>query len=385
MTKSSWTITDGKCLDEGRWVSGSLSFNDEIIGEQHDTSSLSFNAAGLYLVPGIVDLHGDAFERNISPRPGVFFDVETSLLETDKQLLANGITTAYLAITISWEPGLRSLDKAVEMVTALEKLRPRLITDMRLQLRWEICALESAEQVKQWLKMTPKPMLAFNDHFTGERESKRLMSKLSQYTSRAGLSEEDYLQQLETVTNRRDEITAAVSDMAKSAALNQVVCLSHDELGAKVRRAHRELGITVCEFPLTAETATEAKAASESVILGAPNVVRGGSHTGAMDATTAIKSGLCDVLTTDYFYAAPLNAVCKLANNKPENLPEFWNVVSANAARTARLPDRGSLTSGQRADVLAVSFENGTGSIEAVFVKGQPHFITDPARIQTRA
>jgi alpha-D-ribose 1-methylphosphonate 5-triphosphate diphosphatase len=385
MTKQPWTITDGKFLGEGRWVSGALSFREGTISAHHDASCLSFDAMGLYLVPGMVDLHGDAFERNISPRPGVFFDVETALLETDKQLLANGITTAYLAMTISWEPGLRSLDKAVVLVNALEKLRPRLITDMRLQLRWEICALESAEQVKQWLTMTPKPMLAFNDHFTSERESKRLLTKLSQYATRAGLSEDDYLQQMQAVTNRADAIDAAVKDMANSAAEHQVVCLSHDEPSAAVRRTHRALGITVCEFPLTADTATEAQAAGESVILGAPNVVRGGSHTGAMDAATAVKAGLCDVLTTDYFYAAPLNAVCKLANNTPEDLPDCWNLVSANAAKAAGLSDRGSLTAGQRADVLAISFENGTGSIEAVFVEGQPHFIADPARIQARA
>ena len=385
MNNNPWTITNGMYLDEGQWVSDSLKFRDGRVSDQTNTSPLTFNAEGLYLLPGIVDLHGDAFERNISPRPGVFFDVETALLETDKQLLANGITTAYLAMTISWEPGLRSLDKAIEMVSALQKLRPRLITDMRFQLRWEISALESVDQVKKWLGMTPKPMLAFNDHFTNLLQSKRQLAKLSQYASRAGLSQDEYLQQLETVTNRPDEIAAAVKDMADTAIANQVVCLSHDEPSPEVRRNHRKLGITVCEFPLTTDTAREARAANESIILGAPNVVRGGSHIGAIDASTAIQEGLCDVLTTDYFYATPLKAVFKLSENNPDNLPDYWKIVSTNAAVAAGLSDRGTLRTGQRADVLAISIENGTDSIEAVFIEGQPHFISDPARIQTMA
>ncbi|MBX2885081.1 MAG: alpha-D-ribose 1-methylphosphonate 5-triphosphate diphosphatase [Granulosicoccus sp.] len=383
MNHNPWTITNGKYLSEGRWVSDSLTFYDGTVSTQTSAAPLNYNAEGLYLLPGIVDLHGDAFERNISPRPGVFFDVETALLETDKQLLANGITTAYLAMTISWEPGLRSLDRAIELVNALQKLNSRLITDMRFQLRWEITALESADQVKKWLEMTPKPMLAFNDHFTNLLQSERQMAKLSQYASRAGLTEDEYLQQLDTVTNRSDEIAAAVQEMADTAIANQVVCLSHDEPSADVRRNHRELGITVCEFPLTTETAKEARTANEPIILGAPNVVRGGSHVGAVDASTAIKDGLCDVLTTDYFYATPLKAVCKLAENNPGQLVEFWKLISSNAAKAAGLSDRGSLSPGQRADALAISFENGTASIEAVFIKGQPHFISEPSRIQT--
>lgn len=383
MNTNPWTITNGRYLDENRWVYDALHFFDGSISDQGNLSSLSFNAEGLYLLPGIIDLHGDAFERNISPRPGVYFDVETALLETDKQLLVNGITTAYLAMTISWEPGLRSIDKAIELVDALEKLRPQLITDIRLQMRWEIAALECASQVKQWLAMTPKPMLTFNDHYTKLLQSKRQVAKLSQYAARANLSEEQYLHQLETVISRPDDIATAVEDMAQSAVANQVVCLSHDEPTAEVRRKHRALGISVCEFPLTTDTAKEAKAANESIVLGAPNVVRGGSHIGAIDAATAVKENLCDVLATDYFYAAPLHAVCKLADNNPEKLPDFWKLVSTNAAKAAGLVDRDSLKTGQRADVIAVSFESGIGSIEAVFVKGQPHFVADPTRIQT--
>src|SRR6516164_9732922 len=108
--------------------------------------------AGRYLVlPGIVDLHGDAFERQLMPRPGVHFAPVPALLETDRQLLANGITTAYHGVTLSWEPGLRSIDAAREFLAALSVARPRLGADARLHLRFECFNLEAVEEVVSWI------------------------------------------------------------------------------------------------------------------------------------------------------------------------------------------------------------------------------------------
>ena len=98
---------------------------------------------GRVLAPAFVDVHGDAFERQLMPRPGVMVGTETALLETDRQLAANGIATAYHALTLSWEPGLRSVETGWQVVRALEALRPRLTTDNRIQLRWETYCSEA--------------------------------------------------------------------------------------------------------------------------------------------------------------------------------------------------------------------------------------------------
>ena len=127
------------------------------------------DATGLTLLPAMIDLHGDAFERQIMPRPGVYFPIKNALIETDKQLAANGIATAYHAVTLSWEPGLRSVAQAQSFVDSLSAQQASLSVDNRLQLRWETFAFEAMELVQKQLKSSSKPTLAFNDpHLNGD-------------------------------------------------------------------------------------------------------------------------------------------------------------------------------------------------------------------------
>lgn len=123
-------------------------------------------ASGLILAPAMIDLHGDAFERQLMPRPGVFFPMEAAVLETDRQLAANGIATAYHSITLGYEPGLRSLESGRSMMAAIRALAPRLTVENRVQLRWETFATEALD-VLDWAMDAPlKPSLAFNDHLS---------------------------------------------------------------------------------------------------------------------------------------------------------------------------------------------------------------------------
>ena len=124
------TVSDGKLVEIG----------GPAVGEVID-------ARGLILAPALVDVHGDAFERQLMPRPGVYFPMETALLETDRQLAANGIATAYHAITLGWEPGLRDVDRGRALMQSMIDLRPRLAVENRVQLRWETFAFEALEVI----------------------------------------------------------------------------------------------------------------------------------------------------------------------------------------------------------------------------------------------
>ncbi len=119
---------------------------------------------GRLLGPAFVDIHGDAFERQVMPRPGVYFPIEAALLETDRQLAGNGIATAYHALTLSWEPGLRSVERAEAMIDALAALAPRLSVENRVQLRWETFAREAIPLIERALAGPLLPSIAFNDH-----------------------------------------------------------------------------------------------------------------------------------------------------------------------------------------------------------------------------
>ncbi|HEV7434841.1 MAG TPA: alpha-D-ribose 1-methylphosphonate 5-triphosphate diphosphatase [Pseudorhizobium sp.] len=349
-----WTIRGGRALVAGQLTETDLHFSDGRLSPAPAHDARVIEARGLVVLPGIVDIHGDGFERQLLPRPGVRFDTALALRDTDRQLVANGITTAFHGVTISWEPGLRSVEAAVDLVETLMKIRASLRCDTRLHLRWETFALDQLPTVMQWLSLDPKPIVALNDHTTGTILKGTIARKIGQMASRSGLSQVGYRELLDSVWARREEVPAAIAELAAAAKLTGNVLLAHDEASPQEREAFRNLGAVTSEFPLTRETAESARAAGEEVILGAPNVVRGGSHNGALDATQAVRDGLCTVLTSDYHYPSPLHAAFKLGGTDLAGLATSWPLVSANAAKAAGLADRGELRPGQRADVILV-------------------------------
>src|SRR5215207_5344135 len=151
LAEATLTIADGKIVD---------------VGGAARRTALSIDASGLLALPGIVDLHGDAFERQMMPRPGVDFPVDVALIDTDRQLIANGITTVFHGVTWSWEPGLRGAENAHALVDAVATLKPQLASDTRLHLRHETFNLDAEETIIGWIKAKRIDLLAFNDHMT---------------------------------------------------------------------------------------------------------------------------------------------------------------------------------------------------------------------------
>lgn len=331
-----------------------LAIEDGRIAAASSRGTHVIDAEGLIALPGIVDIHGDGFERHLMPRPGVRFDVALALRDTDRQLVANGITTAFHGVTVSWEPGLRSVEAAAEVIEAIGALRDRLSCDTRLHIRWETFALDQLPMVLGWLAMEPRPIIALNDHTTGSVLKGTIARKLPQMAERSGLSQDAYKALLDTVWSRRGEVAPAIETVARTAGELGNVLLAHDEASPDERLHFRALGARSSEFPLTLETAAEARRHGEHVILGAPNVVRGGSHNGALNATDAIGAGLCTCLASDYHYPSPLHAAFKLAGPDLDGLTEAWKLVSANPAAAAGLDDRGAIAPGKRADLLLV-------------------------------
>ena len=375
-----WTLSGGDVPDPA--VSGGvIAMSGDRIVTDREPATRTFDATGLIVAPGICDVHGDGFERNLAPRPGVTLPIETALLETDRQLLSNGITTAWLAMTVSWEPGLRSQEMAVQILDASRRMRPYLKTDMRFQLRWETFALDAVDALEKWIAMEPKPVLAINDHLTGMLKGDRIRQKLDQYAGKAGISTDAYLALVDRTASRKDEIPAAIARLVSAARRHDVVVFAHDETNASTRRMNRMDGVTVSEFPLSAEAAREAVEHDEPTILGAPNVLRGGSHIGALNAADAVADGLCSVLASDYYYPSQLQAVARLEREKRLSFEEAWPLISRNAARAAGLDDRGTLAPGMRADVIALERVEGGFAVIASFVAGNLVWTSDPTRI----
>lgn len=361
--------------EAGPVVGAELAIEDGVIRGLSEGAAPVVDLDGALVAPGIVDLHGDAFERQIMPRPGVYFDMALALADTDRQLLANGITTAYHALTWSWEPGLRGTKHAREFVAALEANRARLGCDTKLHLRWEVFNLDAAEEAQNWIAGGRVDLLAFNDHTPGMVAGSRGPAHAAKIAERTGLAAADFAALLDRVWARRDDVTAANAALAAAARARGIPMASHDDRDPADRRRFRELGCTLCEFPMTPEAARTAREGGDHVLMGAPNAVRGGSHLGLMSAESSVRAGDCGVLTSDYYYPALLQAPFALARKGAADLAVLWGLVSGGPAHAAGLADRGRIEAGKRADLIVLDdADTGPVRVKATYVAGRQAF-----------
>jgi alpha-D-ribose 1-methylphosphonate 5-triphosphate diphosphatase len=378
-------VAGGRALLNHDLIETSVSVaNDRIteIGAARRGHAATIDASNLLIVPGIVDIHGDAFERQMMPRAGVDFPVDVALVDSDRQAIGNGITTVFHATTWSWEPGLRSGDNARALLAAIESLRPRLAADTRFHLRHETFNLDAEDEIGQWLAERRVDLLAFNDHMNTTVASLEKPHKRQRMVDRTGLSGEEFDRLVQRVTSRADSVPASIARLATMAREAGVRMLSHDDDTPEQRKAFRAQGIAIAEFPVNEETAREAADGGDAIVFGAPNVVRGGSHTGWTKASDMIAKGLCSVLASDYYYPAPLLAVFRLAADGILPLPRAWDLISKAPARAAGLDDRGTLAAGQRADILLIDDQVPMRPrIVAVIAAGRIVHLTEASRL----
>jgi len=349
-------------LPQGLETEAVVLIEDGVIAEiGSDTGGArAVDAKGLYVLPGIVDLHGDAFERQLMPRPGVHFDIQLALAETDRQLVANGITTAYHGVTYSWEPGLRGRDAMLQMLTALEDAKPHLACDTKLHLRQETYNLDGEQEVLSWLAEGKIALLAFNDHLPDILRKLAQPHEVMNILQRTGLPVQDLHALANRMAARKDEVNDSIRRLAGAAVSANVAQASHDDPSPEVRQWYQNLGCGISEFPKTKPTAALARELGNHVVFGSPNVVRGGSHQkNAVAAAHMVSEELCTVLTSDYYYPAMLPAAFRLANEGLCSFAQAWAMISSNPADAASLKDRGRLQAGLRADITVVKAPAG--------------------------
>ncbi|HEY9345678.1 MAG TPA: hypothetical protein VIQ53_10215, partial [Inquilinus sp.] len=191
--------------------------------------------------------------------------------------------------------------------------RGRLRCDTHLHLRFEVHNHDGLEEVAPLIADGTIGVVAFNDHLADIEEDLANPEKAARYPGRTGLTIEDFRALMHRVGGRAAELEATVTALAGMAAAAGVPMLSHDDADLATRARYRALGARIAEFPLTRAVAADARARGEHVVMGAPNVLRGGSHkTGNPSAAELVGAGLCSILTSDYYYPAPLHAVFRL-------------------------------------------------------------------------
>lgn len=354
----SLTLTGADVLRPAGPDRAPLSLADGVIVT--DPQARQVDLSGFRVLPGIVDVHGDGFERHLAPRRGAMRDLGQGLAATEAELAANGITTAMLAQFWSWEGGMRGPDFALRFLDALAQYRG-LGTDLRAQLRIETHLLPDYPAILDAVARFGIGYLVFNDHLPhAALAAGKRPARLTGQALKSGRSPDDHLALMQRLHALSGDVPAALDALAAGLRGAGVILGSHDDATAARRALWRGRGVAVSEFPETRDAAAAARAGGDHIVLGAPNVVRGGSHSGNVAAGDLVADGLCDALASDYHYPAPRQAALMLSADL--GLTAAWALVSSRPAALLGLTDRGHLAPGLRADLVVMDAQGHVGA-----------------------
>jgi alpha-D-ribose 1-methylphosphonate 5-triphosphate diphosphatase len=333
---------------------------------------------GYLILPGIVDLHGDGFEHHLFPRPGVDFPLAAGLASADREAAAHGVTTAFLAQGWSWEGGHRGPDGAEAFLTALAAYRPRALTDLRVQLRAEVHLVEAGARLIAAVARHRVGYVVFNDHLEEAQDMARARPPaFAHWAMKTGQTPEALAAAVAAAGTRAREVPRHLCRLADAFDEMGVLYGSHDDPDGETRERYSMIGARIAEFPTTRRAAAAAHAMGSPVIMGAPNVVRGGSTKTNVAAADLIAEGLCDALVSDYHLPALALAAWKLVDGGLCTLPRAWAMISTRPAEILRLADRGRIAPGLRADLTVVNAE--TRLVEATIAGGRLSFLAGEA------
>ncbi|MDO6588092.1 alpha-D-ribose 1-methylphosphonate 5-triphosphate diphosphatase [Salipiger sp. 1_MG-2023] len=334
--------------------------------------------SGYLLLPGIIDLHGDAFERHIAPRPSARMPIRSGLRWAAREAAAHGVTTAWLAQCWSWEGGLRAPEFAEQVMEALNAERTRALIDLRIQIRCETHLPDTRQRLLTAIRRYGIDYVVFNNHLPEALElAASQPHKLGQWASTNNCTPPEFLSLLNAAQARSREVPRHLCALAESFDEWGVRYGSHDDPDAETREYYRIIGARIAEFPTSASAAKLARACNDPVLMGAPNVVRGGSQSGGVSALHLISRGLCDALVSDYHYPCLAEAAWVLVDKGVRDLPQAWDMISRVPAEIMGLADRGRLDHGMRADFVVIN--EATREIEATVSGGRLAYLAGEA------
>ncbi|SMX34314.1 alpha-D-ribose 1-methylphosphonate 5-triphosphate diphosphatase [Actibacterium lipolyticum] len=333
---------------------------------------------GYLILPGIIDMHGDAFERHIAPRPTAPFDLMTGLAGTDREAAANGVTTAWLAQSWSWEGGHRGPARAEEVMDALARYRRHALSDLRLQIRCETHLVDTGPRLLAAIKRYGIDYVIFNNHLDEALDHAREQPEvIYHWAKQAGRTPEEHMALVNAAKARTKDVPRHLCNLADQFDALGVTYGSHDDPDGETRERYSMIGARIAEFPTSRRAAAAAKAMNDPVLMGAPNIVRGGSQSGNIAAMDLVTQNLCDALVSDYYYPALAAAAWRLVDERVKTLPEAWAMISEKPAEILRMPDRGRLDIGKRADICVVN--EHTRRVEMTICGGRLSYLAGEA------
>jgi alpha-D-ribose 1-methylphosphonate 5-triphosphate diphosphatase len=368
-------LSNAQILRDGVLLRGSIGIAE---GRLLDADLPRIDLTGYLVLPGIIDLHGDGFERHMTPRPSAPFPLAAGLASFDREAAAHGVTTAYLAQGWSWEGGTRGPDHAEALMQALEAYQKRALIDLRLQIRAETHLVGETQRLIAAVQRFKVGYVVFNDHLAEAQKMARVApSDFAHWARKTGSTAEGLMNAVELACECHAMVPRSLCTLAEAFDALGVIYGSHDDADGATRDYYFGIGAEIAEFPLSFKAAMAAHVMMSPVIMGAPNVVRGGSQAGNVSAQDLIAAGLCDALVSDYHIPALPLAVWALVDRGVMGLAQAWEMVSSRPAKILGLRDRGRVQAGLRADLVVVHAE--TRVIEATISHGRLSYLAGEA------
>lgn len=321
--------------------------------DNYGVNEVAVDLGSKKIVPGIVDLHSDAIEKEIEPRPNATFPVDLAIAELDKKLSMAGVTTMFHAIGFEDNPKKkRSIDLAKHQIEEIFNAnKNHLGVDNFVHARFELSADEAVIPIKEVISKGMVKLVSLMDHTPGQGQFKSLESFQTYYGNYYGLNEEEVQNVVEKKMNKdEDKINELISFVKE----NNITLLSHDDDCVEKLDGLLDLGVKISEFPLNLDVAKYAVSKGIATGMGAPNIVRGGSQSGNIAAIELVKSGVCKYLCSDYHPTSMLQAVYKMKKDANLDLALGFSMVTSTPAKYANLDDRGVIKEGKRADIIVI-------------------------------
>jgi alpha-D-ribose 1-methylphosphonate 5-triphosphate diphosphatase len=373
------TLRNARIVLEDEIITGSISMRDGLIaGIDTGSSDVGDDMEGDYLIPGLVELHTDHLESHYAPRPGVLWDSIAALQAHDAQVAGSGITTVFDCLRLGsdefggFKKGeMRVIADALETAAAEDRLRASHL----IHLRCEVSASDVLEHFEDFRADPQVKLASLMDHAPGQRQFQTIEQYTLYYRKKRNLSDVEFER---FIAYRLEESSLYAAPHRKAivqaCAERRIALASHDDATIEHVEESKGFGVRLAEFPTSLEAAKASHDAGMAVLMGAPNVVRGKSHSGNISARALADEGVLDVLSSDYVPLSLIHAPFVLAADESSiTLPQAIQMVSTTPARAVGLGDRGRIAKGLRADLVRVRVrdDRSVPIVKSVWREGQ--------------
>ncbi|MDN6681350.1 MAG: alpha-D-ribose 1-methylphosphonate 5-triphosphate diphosphatase, partial [Enterobacterales bacterium] len=354
-------VNNVKLVLENEVVAGSLEVQDGVIRAFADSDSRlpeAIDGHGGWLLPGLIELHTDNLDKFFTPRPKVSWPAHSAMSSHDALMIASGITTVLDAVALGdVRDGGDRLDNLEKMINAVIDSQQRGVNraEHRLHLRCELPHHSTLPLFQQLVEKRGVSLVSLMDHSPGQRQFVNPQKYREYFQGKYHLSDEqmdDYeREQLENAERWSQPNRHAIAELCRTRG---IALASHDDATEAHADESHQLGSVIAEFPTTVEAAHASHQRGLQVMMGAPNIVRGGSHSGNVAAHELASLGVLDILSSDYYPASLLDAAFCVAASEHNTftLPQAMSLVTRNPAKALGLSDRGVLAEGKRADLV---------------------------------